>query len=250
MQKEAKWLLLDLVKLYHRKGFVGPASVAQRYTSLLTTPIKLLMRGCVSWWDGFTVWAVTPYLRHTAVNQPDVNVWVCVGHSPHCVRGTLRCWGDWLKDLSWACRLSPAYSWDLSACFPSCARWGLKFCVAAQRPGLRPLSSLLRPAWRAGLVPPRDRRLDGWSRVNPDEMKPGGYEQRQAEVEEDKTGHVWARCNMGRVTNLDSGGVGGWGGNLWTKLGSSLRTLWAEERWGENKREKGQTKQLDRNPEI
>lgn len=117
-----------------------------------------------------------PILRHTALNQPDDSLWVCVGHSPHCVRGTLRCWGDWLKDLSWACRLSLAYSWDLSACFLSCAQWGLKFCVAAQRPGPRPLSSLLRPAWRAGLVPPRDRRLDGWSRVDPDETKPGGCE--------------------------------------------------------------------------
>lgn len=41
--------------------------------------------------------------------------------------------------------------------------------------------------------------------------------------------------------NLDSGGGGG---DLWTRLGT-LRTLWAGERWGQNKREKGQSKQLD-----
>lgn len=68
-----------------------------------------------------------------------------------------------------------------------------------------------------------------------------GVNRDRFEVGEDKTGDVWARCNMGQVTNLD---FGAGGGDLWTRLGT-LRTLWAGERWGQNKREKGQSKQLD-----
>lgn len=69
-------------------------------------------------------------------------------YSPLCVRGTLRCWGDWLKDLCWA---SPEDSWD-----PLYGCWG--FCAVVQRPGPRPHSSLLRPVWSVQ----SQEVLNGW----------------------------------------------------------------------------------------
>lgn len=78
-------------------------------------------------------------------------------YSPFCAQGTVRCWGDWLKDLRWASLPSPWDSWDPShVCRGSCA--------AVQRPGPRPRSSLLRPVWSVRSL--RRELLKGQRRSN------------------------------------------------------------------------------------
>jgi len=128
-----------------------------------TTPFTLLTWERVFWWDTLTVWPTKPTLRHMALNQPHDSV--SVRYSPHCVRGTLPCWGDWVRNLRWVCLLYPVDSRDQQVCNLWRFLWDSTFCVAAQRPGHRPHSSLLRPAWNAGLSSTENRKELRWDRT-------------------------------------------------------------------------------------